>query len=140
MNCLRFIVSTCRTLAKCSGANVGIPSNLNGFAVVSVSPMEKKYRIKHTDDVSRIRLVHDMTLLRHHLLRLRKLDLFIAALHMCHFHAGGKLARADAHKRNSVTVCLVHVCLNLEYKRRNPHQTDQLLDIRLARQRRVSHL
>ena len=41
-NCLRFIVSTCDTRAKCSGANVGIPSNVNGvFAVVIVSPMEK---------------------------------------------------------------------------------------------------
>ena len=29
MNCLRFIVSICLTLAKCSGANVGIPSNIN---------------------------------------------------------------------------------------------------------------
>ena len=101
----------------------------------------KNTRIKHTDDVSRIRLVHDMTLLRHHLLRLRKLDLFIAALHVCHFHAGGKLARADAHKRNSVTVCLVHVCLNLEYKRREIlTKRINFSDIRLARQRRVSHL
>ena len=41
MNCLRFMVSTWRTLAKCSGAKVGIPSNWNGFAVVSVSPIEK---------------------------------------------------------------------------------------------------
>ena len=42
MNCLRFMVSTCRTLAKCSGANVGIPSKryLSG-EVVSVSPMAK---------------------------------------------------------------------------------------------------
>ena len=41
MNCFLFIVSTGLTLAKCSGANVGIPSNLNflGFKH-KVSPIE----------------------------------------------------------------------------------------------------
>ena len=41
-NCFRFMVSICRTRAKCSGAKVGIPSNANfSDAVVIVSPMEK---------------------------------------------------------------------------------------------------
>ena len=40
-NCFLFIVSTGLTLAKCSGANVGIPSNLNFFeGIHNVSPIE----------------------------------------------------------------------------------------------------
>ena len=41
MNCFLFIVSTGLTLAKCSGENVGIPSNLNFFeGLHKVSPIE----------------------------------------------------------------------------------------------------
>jgi len=46
MNCLRFMVSTWRTLAKCSGAKVGIPSNWNGFAVVLKYRREKENNVE----------------------------------------------------------------------------------------------
>ena len=41
-NCLRFIESNWMTLAKCSGANVGIPSySKSSFGRQTVSPIEK---------------------------------------------------------------------------------------------------
>ena len=74
-------------------------------------------RVEHTDDVARIRLVNDFAALRHHLLRLRKLDL-ATALHMGDLHAFFKLAAANAHECNAVAVRLVHVRLNFEDERR----------------------
>ena len=42
-NCFRFILLSCTTLQKCSGANVGMPSYSNFLPpVVSVSPMENR--------------------------------------------------------------------------------------------------
>ena len=74
-------------------------------------------RIKYTDDISCIRFIHNMAFLCHHLLRLGK-TLFAVALYMVNFHAGIKFTGTDAHKSDTVTMCLVHICLDLKYKRR----------------------
>ena len=95
MNCLRFMVSTWRTKAKCSGANVGMPSNRNFFpGTLMVSPMEKMPGVKNANDVARIGLVYNLALLRHELLGLGKLHPLIP-LHMQHLHALFKLPGAD---------------------------------------------
>ena len=57
-----------------------------------------------------------MALLCHHLLRLRQFDLFVASLHMCNLHTSGKFSGTDTHKRDTVTVCLIHICLYFKYK------------------------
>ena len=118
MNCLRFIESFGLTREKCSGANVGIPPNLNFLpGTVIVSPMEKIPGIKHADDVARVGFLDDLTRRRHQLLRLGKAH-FLVALHVIIFAVALKLAGADAHKRQPVAVGLVHVRLNFEDERR----------------------
>ena len=72
-------------------------------------------RVKNTDDVARIRLIHDMPVIRHHLLRLQKSHLLVA-LHIIDLTVRLKTAGADAHEGKPVPVILVHVCLNLEHK------------------------
>ena len=73
--------------------------------------------VKDADDVARIRLVDDFALGGHQLLRLGKAHFFVS-LHVIIFRVALELARADAHKGKPVSVCLVHVCLNLENERR----------------------
>ena len=58
-----------------------------------------------------------LSFLRHHLLWLGKTDLF-TALHMSDFHTGCKFAGADTHKCDTITVCFIHICLNLKDKGR----------------------
>ena len=58
-----------------------------------------------------------MTVTRHHLLRLGKTH-FLSSLYMEDFHSGVEFAGADAHECDTVTVCFVHVCLDLKDKRR----------------------
>ena len=60
---------------------------------------------------------------------------------MVYFHAGLELAGHDTHKRDTVAVCLIHVCLDLEDKRGEivVKRTDFSCD-RLSRQRGGCHL
>ena len=72
-------------------------------------------RVKYTDDIACVSLVDDLSFLCHHLLGLGELyhltcscmEIFLASL---------KLTRADSHKRNSVAVSLIHICLYFENK------------------------
>ena len=77
----------------------------------------KNTRIKDSYDITGIGFLHHLTLIRHHLLRLGELNL-LASLYMKHLHTGGEFAGTDTHKCNTVAMILIHVCLNLEYKRR----------------------
>ena len=72
-------------------------------------------RIKNTNDISCISFLNHLTLIRHHLLWLCKLDC-LTTLNMIDLHTSSKLTRTDTHKCNTVTMILVHVCLNLKYK------------------------
>ena len=97
-------------------------------------------RVKHADDISRIRHLNALALLRHHLLRLRKLDI-LAALHVEIFLTALKLARADTHKGDSVAVRFIHVGLDLEHERRESLVAGLDLHLsRLVRQGRGGHL
>ena len=100
----------------------------------------KHARVKNTDDVARVGLVYDRTVLRHQLLRRGEHHLFARA-HVQHLFTAHKLARADAHERDAVAVRLVHVRLDLEHKRREMvvERVDHA-DIRRARGRRRGHL
>ena len=73
--------------------------------------------IKHTDNISGIRLVNNLSLLCHQLLRLRQFDGLIA-LYMKDFHTRIKFTGADAHKCNTIPMCFIHVRLNLKDKGR----------------------
>ena len=97
-------------------------------------------RIKDADDIACVSLVHNFPVLRHDLLRLGQ-TLLSAALHMVNLHAGGKLAGTDTDKRDTVPVCLVHICLDLEYKSRKLlfHGINQT-HVCLTGQRRSGHL
>jgi len=97
-------------------------------------------RIKDADDIACVSLVHNLPVLRHDLLRLGQ-TLLSAALHMVNLHAGGKLAGTDTDKRDTVPVCLVHICLDLEYKSRKLlfHGINQT-HVCLTGQRRSGHL
>ena len=81
-----------------------------------------------------------MTLLCHHLLRLGK-TLLTVSLHMVNFHTGIKFSGTDSHKCNTVTVSLVHICLDLKYKSRKIlfDRIDHA-DICRSRKRRSCHL
>jgi len=70
-------------------------------------------RVKQADDVAGVGLVHDGAILRHQLGAGGQLDV-LALLHMVGLHAALELARADAHKGNTVAVGLVHVGLNFK--------------------------
>ena len=70
-------------------------------------------RIKDTDDVSGIGLVHDLPLICHHLGGLGKLHL-PAALNVVHLHARIELTGADAHEGHTVAMPGIHVGLDLE--------------------------
>ena len=96
-------------------------------------------RVEQADDVARVRLLDDVTLVRHHLRRLGELDL-AAALHVVDLHARYILARADAQKRDAVAVRLVHVGLDLEHKPRKilSERVNHAL-VRLPRQRGGRH-
>ena len=72
-------------------------------------------RIKDTDDIPGIGFADNLTFLSHQLLRLGKTELLLA-LHMINFLVSVKLAGTDTHESNSVTVCFVHIGLDLEYK------------------------
>ena len=80
-------------------------------------PDRENAGIKDTNNISRICFFYHFTLVCHHLLRLGKLDLFVS-LHMEYFHARRKLTGTDTHKRNTVPVIFIHICLNLKDKRR----------------------
>ena len=100
----------------------------------------KNARIKHTNDIACICLLDDLSVLRHHLLRLGQAD-FLAALHMVYFHAGLELAGYNTHKRNTVTVRLVHVRLNLkDESRKIIVKRAYLTGDGLSRQRGSGHL
>ena len=72
-------------------------------------------RVKNTDNISGIGLLHMLSLLGHHLLRLGKTDL-LPTLHMHYFHTSFKLAGTDSHKCNTVSVRLIHIRLDFKYK------------------------
>ena len=72
-------------------------------------------RVKQADDIARPGFVHNGTVLRHQLCAGGQLDVF-ALLHMEGIHAALKLARANAHKGNAVTVGFVHVGLNFKHE------------------------
>ena len=74
-------------------------------------------RVKYTDDIAGVCFINNMTVTRHHLLRLGKTH-FLSSLHMEDFHSGIEFAGADAHECDTVTVCFVHVCLDFKDKRR----------------------
>ena len=97
-------------------------------------------RIKYTDDITGVSFLDNLSVLRHHLLRLGQADL-LAALYMVYFHAGLELAGYNTHEGDTVTVRLVHVCLDLEDKGREiiVKRADFTGD-GLSRQRRSGHL
>ena len=74
-------------------------------------------RVKYTDDIAGVCFINNMTVTRHHLLRLGKTH-FLSSLHMEDFHSGVEFAGADTHECDTVTVCFVHVCLDFKDKRR----------------------
>ena len=100
----------------------------------------KNTRIEYADDIAGIGLVHDFSVLRHHLLRLGQTDL-LAALNVVYLHTGLELAGYNTHERDTVTVRLVHICLDLKDKRGKiiGKRTDFSCDSP-SRQRRSSHL
>jgi len=71
--------------------------------------------VKHTDDVSGIGLLQDLSVAGHQLLGLGK-ALDPAGLYMLNIHPDLIAAGADAHEGNAVTVGFVHICLDLENK------------------------
>ena len=75
----------------------------------------KDSRIKNTDNVSSIGLIHDFSFVCHHLGRLGKLHLS-TSLNMVYFHSRIKFSGADPHKSHSVTVLWVHIGLNFKDK------------------------
>ena len=75
----------------------------------------KNTRVKNSDDISGIRFIYHMTGLCHHLLRLKKTH-FLFALDMINFLRCVEFTGTDTHKCNSVSMSLVHICLDLEYK------------------------
>ena len=75
----------------------------------------KDTRVEYTDDIASAGFVYDLSLARHHLLRLRQPDVF-ASLHMVYTHSRVELSGTDTHKSDPVPVRLVHIRLNLEYK------------------------
>ena len=75
----------------------------------------KNARIKYSDNISCICLIYHMTGFCHHLLWLKKTHLLIP-LHMINFLGSIKFAGTDSHKCDTVTVCFIHICLNLKYK------------------------
>ena len=96
-------------------------------------------RIEYTDDIARICLLDDLSILRHHLLWLGETDL-ASALHMRYFHACLKFAGTDTHKCDTVAVRLVHICLNLEDKRAEiRRERIHHAGCRISRQRRGCH-
>ena len=97
-------------------------------------------RIENADDISGISLVNDLTALSHQLLRLGQTDL-LTALNMVDFHSCLKLTGTDAHESDTVTVCLVHVCLDLKYERGEifPERVDHACRC-LSRKRRSRHI
>ena len=96
--------------------------------------------VEHTDDVAGVGLIDDRALLRHELLRLRKLER-LAALHVQVLMVALELARADAHEGDAVAVGLIHVRLNFEHEcgKRRLHRVDHAVS-RRARQRRHRHV
>ena len=72
-------------------------------------------RIKDTDNISGKRLIHHMSVACHHLLRLGKTHFFIT-LYMINFHTGIKPSGTNSHECDPVSVCLVHIRLDLEDK------------------------
>ena len=74
-------------------------------------------RVKDTDNIARVGFVYDRTILCHQLLRCGERHL-LAGLNVQNVLTALKLAGANTHERNTVTVRLVHIRLNLEHKRR----------------------
>ena len=96
--------------------------------------------VKNADNIPGICLLDMFSLLCHHLLWLCKTNLF-ATLHMHNFHACLKLTGADTHKSNSVTMGLIHICLNLKYKcRKFIREWVYHLATGCTRQRRCCHI
>ena len=93
------------------GRNALIRKFLSG-KLQSISYRENP-RIKNADDISRVSLFHNLSFIRHHLGRLRKLYLS-SSLNMCHFHSRIKFTGADAHESHSVSVLRIHIGLNLK--------------------------
>ena len=60
---------------------------------------------------------------------------------MLYFHTGIKLTGTNSHKSDPVSVCLIHICLNLKYKSRKLmfYRIDQS-DIRFSRKWCCCHL
>ena len=73
--------------------------------------------IEHADDISRKGLINDGAVRSHELLRLGQAK-SLCPLYVVVFPVSLEASGADAHKGNAVTVCLVHICLNLENKGR----------------------
>ena len=71
--------------------------------------------IKNSYDISGVCLLHHMSVISHHLLRLGQSHV-LSALDMMNRHARIKLSGAYAHKGDPVTVRLVHIGLDLKNK------------------------
>ena len=91
---------------------VGIGSKLSFAPTVSVSPISK---VVDADHVSGATALHDRPLLRHERGGVREPDL-LAGPHVEDLHAAFEPPRADAEKRQAISVRLVHVRLDLEYE------------------------
>ena len=116
-NCFLFIVSSWRTLAKCSGAKVGIPSYANFLPGIQiVSPMEK---MPGSNTRSYRRHMLHQQYDGHSPSSAAGKDTFsFLPAHRESFDSGIEFAGADAHECDTVTVCFVHVCLDFKDKRR----------------------
>lgn len=75
----------------------------------------KDTRVEQAHDIARVRLVHDGAVIGHHRRARCKLE-FTVALHVEGVHATLELARANAHKGDTVSVVLVHIGLDLKHK------------------------
>jgi len=95
------------------GRNTGIEELLSGNGDGIANGEDTG--VEYTNHVAGIGFVHNFTLRGHQLLGLGKAH-FAAALHMVVFRISLELAGADTHKGQSVSVGLVHICLNLKDK------------------------
>ena len=75
----------------------------------------KYARIKYAYDISAIGFLDHLPLAGHHLLRLGQAHI-LPPLDMADRHACLEFTGADPHKGDPVPVCLIHICLYLEYK------------------------
>ena len=101
----------------------------------------KNSRVEHADDIPAVCFLYHLTFAGHHLLGLWE-PYFLTALDMIDVHSRFKFSGTDPHERDPIPVRLVHIRLDLEYKRRKIllfHRIYTSL-IRRPRKRRRSHI